>query len=180
MASLVVKPRFEAVMLPAFFERTLKVIIFTGMIATTGLTFFQSIFRYFGDLSFPGANELILLSVVWVYFIGMSYATLKNENIQGGMEDLIKNAPLRKALAIAASFFSSVFAITATYYSAQLLGSSIDNGYVSIYYGLPDYLWVSSVFVGFALTSFFFVKTLISQLSFTGKCHLQAMHLTKI
>ena len=167
-------------MLPAFFERTLKVVIFTGMIATTGLTFFQSIFRYFGDLSFPGANELILLSVVWVYFIGMAYATLKNENIQGGMEDLIKSAPLKKALAIISSFFSSVFSITATYYSVQLLGSSIDKDYVSIYYGLPDYLWVSSAFLGFALTSIFFVKTFFSQLSTTGNCHLQAMNLTKI
>lgn len=150
-------------MLSSLLEKTIKIAIFTGMIATTGLTFFQSIFRHFGDLSFPGANELILLSVVWVYFIGMSYATLKNENIQGGMEDLIKSTSLRKALTIISSFFSSAFAISATYFSALLLESSIDRDYVSIYYGLPDYLWVSSIFVGFALTSLFFVKTFISQ-----------------
>jgi TRAP-type C4-dicarboxylate transport system permease small subunit len=156
-------------MLSSLLEKTIKIVIFVGMIAATGLTFFQSIFRHVGELNFPGANELILLSVVWVYFIGMAYGTLKNENIQGGMEDLIKSIPLRKALAVTSSFLSAGFAITATYYSTLLLKSSVSQGYESIYYGMPDYYWVSSLFVGFVLTSLFFVKTFLTQCSIIGK-----------
>lgn len=159
------KPIFEAMMLSSLLEKIIHIVIFFGMIAVTGLTFFQSVFRYIGGINFPGANELILLSVVWVYFIGMAYGTLKNENIQGGMEDLIKSKSLRRVLSALSSFLSAGFSIIATYYSALLLKSSIDQGYESIYYGMPDYYWVASVFVGFFLTSLFFIKTFLSRCS---------------
>lgn len=144
-------------------EKIIKIVIFTSLIAATVLTFTQSFFRYLGGLSFPGADELVLLSVVWLYFIGMAYATLKNENIQGGIENLIKLVSLRKVISIFSNFISIVFSIIATYYSYLLLRSSISNNYESIYYSIPDYYWVLSIFVGFFLTSLFFIKTLLLQ-----------------
>lgn len=142
-------------------EAIIKTILFIGLVAVTILTFLQTIFRHIGSISFPGANELTLLAVVWVYFIGMAYATLKDENIQGGMEGVIKSRILRKALMLFSAFLSAVFSIIATYYSLLLVESSISRGYESIFYSMPDYYWTLSIFVGFFLNSIFFSKKVI-------------------
>src|SRR5690554_6960621 len=112
-------------------EAIIKTILFIGLVAVTVLTFLQTIFRHIGSISFPGENELTLLAVVWVYFIGMAYATLKDENIQGGMEGVIKSRILRKALMLFSAILSAVFSIIATYYSLLLVQSSIVRGYES-------------------------------------------------
>lgn len=150
-------------------EKAIKIVIFICLIAVTGLTFLQSVFRHVEGLSFPGANELTLLAVVWVYFIGMTYATLKNDNIQGGMEDIIKSRSLRKLLRVFSFFLSAVFSMIATYYSVLLVESSISRGYESIYYSIPDYYWVLSIFVGFLINSIFFINKLFANFSPLGR-----------
>ncbi len=71
------------------FESLLNMLFRSLMILTclllACLMFTQTVMRYGMDSSFSGFEEASVLLAVWVYFLGMGYATREGEHIRGGI-----------------------------------------------------------------------------------------------
>jgi len=62
----------------------------TGLLmATTGLVFFIVIMRYVFKTNLYGADELVTLVTMWLYFLGAIYGSYEESHIQGDLLNLM-------------------------------------------------------------------------------------------
>ena len=91
------------------FERMLNWLFRTLMIlAGLGLAFLmfaQVIMRYVLESPFTGIEEASILLAVWIYFLGMGYATREREHIHGGIVSLVVKDPFKVKII---RFFGSI------------------------------------------------------------------------
>lgn len=75
-----------------FWKFTVKVqefiLVTTGILCTL-ILIIEVILRYILKIDFLGYDELVLMFVIWLYFIGGSYAMYKKEHISADMLSLI-------------------------------------------------------------------------------------------
>jgi len=135
-----------------------KILMFAAGFGLAGLMFAQVIMRYFLDSPFAGIEELAVLLGVWVYFLGMGYATLTREHIQGGIVSLlVKDQWKLKLVELAALLVSLVAALIFGYFACKYAFFVIEKGRSSIYLRWPRGLWSSSMIIGFTMMSVCFL-----------------------
>ncbi|WP_417607284.1 TRAP transporter small permease [Oceanimonas baumannii] len=139
-------------------------IIFSGL-ALAGLMFAQVIFRYVFNAPFSGIEEISILIGVWIYFLGMGYATRMKEHIQGGIVSLIISDP-RKIRII--NFFGSCVCVVAAsvfaYFAIQYSLFVLEKGRLSLYLQWPKGLWSASMIAGFVMMTGYFLLQAINEL----------------
>ncbi|MEH6650820.1 MAG: TRAP transporter small permease subunit [Motiliproteus sp.] len=135
---------------------------FRALMVTTGLAlaflmFAQVIMRYILESSFTGIEEVAVLLGVWIYFLGMGYATRVHEHIHGGVISLIVSDPLKLGvIRFAGSIISMIAACIFGYFACKYALFVIDKGRLSINLQWPRGLWSGSMIVGFSMMAGYF------------------------
>jgi len=135
--------------------------IFSGL-ALAVLMFAQVVMRYGLDSPFSGIEEVAILLGVWIYFLGMGYATRTREHIHGGIVSLLVKDPFKMALV---RFFSNFVCVIAAgvfgYFAIKYSLFVIEKGRLSLYLRWPKGLWSASMIAGFTMmTGYFLIHAL--------------------
>ena len=150
------------------FERLLNWIFRAMMlIAGLGLAFLmfgQVIMRYVLESPFTGIEEASILLAVWIYFLGMGYATREREHIHGGIVSLVVKDPYKVGMI---RFFGSIVCMIAAcifgYFACKYALKEIDRGRVSINLRWPRGIWSGSMIIGFAMMVGYFLLEAINE-----------------
>ncbi len=150
------------------FERVLNTIFRSLMMLTclglAGLMFAQVVMRYVLESPFTGIEEVSILLAVWVYFLGMGYATREREHIHGGIVSLVVKDPHKVAVI---RFFGSVVCMLAAclfgYFAYKYALKEITRGRVSTNMRWPRGIWSASMIVGFAMMVGYFLLESINE-----------------
>ncbi|WP_299177661.1 TRAP transporter small permease [uncultured Neptuniibacter sp.] len=150
------------------FERMLNW-IFRSLMLTTGLglallMFAQVIMRYVLQSPFNGIEEAAILLAVWIYFLGMGYATREREHIHGGIVSLVVKDPFKvNMIRFVGSITCMIAAIIFGYFACKYALKEIDRGRVSINLRWPRGFWSASMIVGFAMMVGYFLLETINE-----------------
>lgn len=150
------------------FEKVLNTLFCSLMIlaglSLAGLVFAQVIMRYFMDSSFNGIEETSILLAVWIYFLGMGYATREGEHIRGGIVSLVIKDPQNVAYI---RFFGSIICMLAAcifgYFAYSYAMNEIVKGRVSPSLRWPRGIWSASMIAGFAMMVGYFLLEAINE-----------------
>lgn len=134
------------------------------------LIFTQVVTRYFMDASFNGIEETSVLLAVWVYFLGMGYATREHEHIHGGIVSLVVKSPKKIAwIRLVNTVLCMLAACFFGYFAYTYAMGEISRGKVSATLRWPRGLWSASMIVGFAMMIGYFLLEAINQYRSLGK-----------
>lgn len=150
------------------FERLLNW-MFRGMMMIAGLglavlMFSQVIMRYVLQSPFTGIEEVAVLLAVWIYFLGMGYATREREHIHGGIVSLVVKDPYKVSIIrFAGSITCMIAACIFGYFACKYALKEIDRGRLSVNLRWPRGLWSASMVVGFAMMVGYFLLETITE-----------------
>ena len=152
--------RFEALLNHIF--RTLM--LFAGLMLAA-LMFAQVIMRYVLESPFTGIEEASILLAVWVYFLGMGYATRQHDHIHGGILSLVVKDPYKTQLfRLFGSLICMLAACVFGYFACKYALKEIDRGRLSINLRWPRGIWSASMIVGFTMMVGYFLLNAIGQI----------------
>ncbi|MGB1239288.1 MAG: TRAP transporter small permease [Pseudomonadales bacterium] len=153
----------------------LRAMMFFCCISLALLMFIQVILRYVLDSPFVGIEEMSILLAVWIYFLGMGYATKTQEHIHGGILSLVVSDPL---ILNATRLFGGVLCMLGAcvfgYFALQYALKEIDRGRASIVMQWPRWIWSSSMMAGFAMMIVYFALNSYRQWLHVLHIHRQA------
>ena len=137
--------------------------LFVGL-ALAGLMFGQIIMRYLLESPFTGIEEAAVLLGVWIYFLGMGYATREREHIHGGIVSLLVSDPFKVGLIrFSGSMISMIAAVVFGYFACKYAFFVIEKGRMSINLQWPRGLWSGSMIVGFGMMVGYFMLEAIKE-----------------
>jgi len=150
------------------FEKCLNIIFRSMMLLSclslACLVFAQVIMRYVLESPFSGIEEMSILLAVWVYFLGMGYATREREHIRGGIVSLIvKDEKKVACIRFSGSIICMVAACIFGYFAYQYALKEITYGRVSINMRWPRGIWSTSMIVGFVMMVGYFLIEAIGE-----------------
>jgi len=150
------------------FERLLNWVFRAMMIlAGLGLAFLmfgQVIMRYVFESPFTGIEEASILLAVWIYFLGMGYATREREHIHGGIVSLVVKDPYKVSIIrFVGSITCMIAACLFGYFACKYALKEIDRGRVSVNLRWPRGIWSASMMVGFAMMVGYFLLETINE-----------------
>ena len=135
----------------------IKGLMFFACTALAVLMFIQVIMRYVLSSPFVGIEEVSILLAVWIYFLGMGYATKMQEHIHGGILSLVvKDELVFKSVRLFGSVLCMIGACFFGYFASKYALKEIDRGRSSIVMQWPRGIWSSSMVVGFTLMVVYF------------------------
>jgi len=145
------------------YQNYIRVPIALLLIFMSCFTAFQAILRYAFGASVTGAEELILLAAVWVYFLGGAYATGTDAHVSGGVRFLFMNSKhMRVPAKLVRISVCIVVSIFFSYYSFDLFSSLAQNDFRSVSLALPKGLWAASFMFGSMLSTLLFVVRFVA------------------
>ncbi len=150
------------------FEQLLNMVFRSLMMLTclslAGLVFAQVIMRYVLESPFSGIEEMSILLAVWVYFLGMGYATREREHIHGGIVSLVVTDQQKVAyIRFVGSIICMIAACVFGYFAYKYALKEITRGRVSTNMRWPRGLWSASMIVGFAMMVGYFLLEAINE-----------------
>ncbi|PKH86323.1 TRAP transporter small permease [Colwellia sp. Bg11-28] len=135
--------------------------IFSGL-GLAILMFTQVIMRYVLESPFAGIEEAAILMAVWIYFLGMGYATKERAHIHGGIVSLVVTDPFKiELIRFIVSIICTIAACIFGYYATKYGLFVIEKGRMSLYLQWPKGLWSASMIFGFAMMVFYFMLQII-------------------
>jgi TRAP-type transport system small permease protein len=140
------------------FDSCLKgIMIFSGL-GLAILMFTQVIMRYVLESPFAGIEEAAILMAVWIYFLGMGYATKERAHIHGGIVSLVVTDPFKiELIRFIVSIICAIAACVFGYYATKYGLFVIEKGRMSLYLQWPKGLWSASMIFGFAMMVIYFM-----------------------
>ena len=129
----------------------------TGLLLATMMVA-EVILRYWVQAPFLGYEELSVLLGLWLYAVGMIYASRQNLHIAGGILAVLPIAPgVRKALKVLVMVVCVVVSAIYTYYGFMHTYETFGSTHTSSYLRWPYWIWTASLFAGFSLMTIYFV-----------------------
>ncbi len=142
----------------SLFDFFLKAIMIFSGLGLAILMFAQVIMRYVLESPFAGIEEAAILMAVWVYFLGMGYATKERAHIHGGIVSLVVSDPFKiEMIRFIVSIICTIAACVFGYYATKYGLFVIEKGRMSLYLQWPKGLWSGSMIFGFAMMVFYFL-----------------------
>ena len=150
------------------FEQLLNKVFRSLMMLTclslAALVFAQVIMRYVFESPFSGIEEVSILLAVWVYFLGMGYATREREHIHGGIVSLVVKDQQKVAyIRFIGSLICMIAACVFGYFAYKYALKEITRGRVSTNMRWPRGFWSASMIVGFAMMIGYFLLETINE-----------------
>jgi TRAP-type C4-dicarboxylate transport system permease small subunit len=120
--------------------------------------------RYTGKAIF-GTDEIAILLAMWIYFLGMSIATAKDNHIEGGiLSALSLSDAARRRLGLARTLIALSVLMVFCYHATNYFVELWESGRSSTYYRLPSTLWAASFIFGIAFSIIALAGQLVRQL----------------
>lgn len=152
--------RIEAVLNQLF-----RLLMFSAGLLLAILMFAQVIMRYVLESPFTGIEEASILLAVWVYFLGMGYATRQHEHIHGGILSLVVKDPYKtQQFRLFGSVICMLAAVVFGYFAIAYALKEIDRGRLSINLRWPRGIWSASMIVGFSMMVVYFLLNALQQI----------------
>lgn len=148
----------------------LKGLLTIGLLLMAFTMVMQVFYRYVLGVPLFGFEELVLIVAVWVYFLGAGYATYEGTHIKAGvLPYIVKNHIAREAIGAGAVFLSLVASVLLTYNAfgynqfVHAAGARTTSLFIPIVYS------TSSLVVGGAIMSLYFLLELLGKIQMWGK-----------
>lgn len=123
------------------------------------------ILRYIFKTDLYGIEELVVIAAFWLYFIGASYGSYEKTHITADILTIyLKKDRVKALINIIALVISAGVALVFAYWAFGLLIWGLVMKGKSPAWGIPMYIPQSSILVGFALMSFYFLAHLMGDL----------------
>ncbi|MBY4677525.1 TRAP transporter small permease [Marinobacterium arenosum] len=154
----------KLIKLEALFDKAFRALMIFAGLALAGLMFGQVILRYVLESPFAGMEEMSILLGVWVYFLGMGYATRVREHIHGGVVSLVLKDPFKiRLIRFIGSCICIIAACAFGFFAIKYALFVIDKGRLSLYMQWPKGLWSASMIVGFAMMAGYFLLQAVAE-----------------
>ena len=146
------------------FSWVIKSLMFAAGLLLALLMFAQVVMRYVLESPFTGIEEASILLAVWVYFLGMGYATRQQEHIHGGILSLVVKDPYKtQCFKLFGSLVCMLAACVFGYFAIKYSLKEIDRGRLSINLRWPRGFWSASMIAGFAMMVLYFAVYAVTQ-----------------
>lgn len=133
-----------------------EIIIVIAASATCLLFVVEVIARYILHANFLGYDELVLLAVVWLYFIGGGYAMYKKEHISAEMLPLIfKDGRKLQAARLVTIWVTFVIAVILVIWGLDFVNYSLARPSNTTVLKIPRICAQISLVIGYILVAFY-------------------------
>ena len=131
------------------------ILIVTSAVIITLITYYV-ITRYLLGLNFNGFEEIAILIIVWMYFIGSANASREQSHISADMLDLfIKKFKVKKGLQLFYRFVGMGVLCFMIYLSIDFMSFNAERHVATIIFKWPMYIYHFSMVLGFCLMLFY-------------------------
>ena len=149
--SLIINPRVDSVL-----YSLMKIILIVTSALITLLVTFYVVIRYATPLNFDGFEEIIILLVVWLYFIGSANASREKSHIAADMLDLfIKSERKKQSLKFFSQLVGFIVLAIMLILSLDYMTFNMQYDTKTIIYRIPMYIYHGSMVLGFVLMLFY-------------------------
>lgn len=113
-----------------------------------------------------GLEELILISVMWLYMLGAVLASRERTHLSADfIQTFVKNQSVVKCFHFIASMVSLIMAVMFVSWSYDLAEWAVIKGQTTPVFGLPWYLSQSSLFITALLLVFYILRDMLTDLT---------------
>lgn len=109
--------------------------------------------RYILNINFVGYDEIVLLAVVWLYFIGGGYAMYKREHISAEMLQLFLKGRKLQGARLVTIWLTFVIAVVLVKWGIDFTTYSLASPSYTIALGIPKIAGQLSLVVGYVLVA---------------------------
>ncbi len=111
--------------------------------------------RYIFNINFVGYDEIVLLAVVWLYFIGGGYAMYKKEHISAEMTPLFLKGRKLQAARLVMIWITFAIAVVLVTWGVSFTAYSLERPSFTIALGIPKIAGQLSLVLGYILVAFY-------------------------
>lgn len=130
------------------------ILIILGVIVA-GIVAIETIGRFVG-FNFSGYEELLVISVFWLYMFGCAYGSYENSQIRADiLETLMKEGTAKDVLVTIKLILTLILGAIMLVWAIQLVQWSTEQQTMTTVYRLPMTIGHSSMVVGLSLTTFY-------------------------
>ncbi len=151
-------------MMPPILERKLgvtvskiiKTIVVVCALVSTLMMFVYVLMRYLFGINFKGFEEIILIFVFWLYYMGGAYGSYENSHIVADITDsFVKAEKIKRVIRLFVDVIKVGVMCFLVYLAVDFVTWNIKVGSHTPVYKLPSYLTQGSLLVGFVLILIF-------------------------
>lgn len=138
------------------------VLIFVSLFLALGITYMAAL-RYIFRLDLFGAEEVILIVGMYLYFIGSSYGSYEQTHIKASVLDIfISNKKILNRIELVQQTLTTLIIFIMTYYCFGFMKFSIEAAARTAVLKIPFYVGHASLAFGLILMSFYHVFHLVN------------------
>jgi TRAP-type C4-dicarboxylate transport system permease small subunit len=116
----------------------------------------MAIMRYVFESDLYGAEELILISAFWLYFLGASYASQQRKHIRAEVfSAYCKSETINLLVKALAEVITLGLSMLYTFWAVEFIQRSIESGGVSPVWRIPLVTVHISILLGFAMITLY-------------------------
>ena len=104
---------------------------------------------------FFGYDEIILISAMWLYFVGSAYGMKQEGHIKAEILALILPDHINRVLKVIVSFLETLISTIFTYFAFNLVYHSFTTWQITSAWGIPFFVPQSAILTGFILMTFY-------------------------
>lgn len=132
-----------------------EAIIVLAAASVTLLFIAEVLARYVLDINFIGYDELVLLAVVWLYFIGGGYAMYKKEHINAEMTPLFLKGRGLQAARLVTIWLTFIIAVVLVVWGYGFVTYSLARPSFTTALGIPKIAGQLSLVLGYFLVAIY-------------------------
>lgn len=132
-----------------------EIIIILAASSVTLLFIAEVLARYVLDMNFLGYDELVLLAVVWLYFIGGGYAMYKKEHINAEMLSLFLKGRNLQAARLLTIWLTFIIAVVLVIWGVDFVIYSLQRPASTTVLGIPKIAGQLSLVIGYVLVAIY-------------------------
>ena len=126
------------------------------------LMVFEVLTRYLLGEPLFGLEEIVLISVMWLYMVGASLACRERSHLKADMVGLfIKNQRILQGIQVLTTAISLVMALYITQWAFSLTAFSFSRGQITPVFEIPWYISQAGILFGGVMFSVYLLRDLI-------------------
>lgn len=137
-------------------SKVLSVIIVSCAAISTLMMFVYVLMRYFLNINFQGFEEIILVFVFWLYYMGAAFGSFESSHIVADLaESFIKNERTKRVLGLFVDVVKVCVMCALVYLAYDYVAWSLKMGSHTPVYKLPSVVTQGALLLGFVIMLFF-------------------------
>jgi len=115
----------------------------------------EVVLRYFFRVDLLGYEEIVIISAMWLYFLGGSYTTYKKNHIKAEVVSLFLNERSQKIVALLVSIITMFVTIMFALWSFDFFRWALEKKAITTGLKIPLLLPQSALFFGYSMMAFY-------------------------